>query len=54
MNEEVKYHTCKKNAKTINRAQLFSAKVDHNGGVTNQRNQNKHEENSEGGGFEVG
>jgi hypothetical protein len=54
MNEEVKYHTCNKNAKTINKAQLFSTKAKHNGGVTNKRNQNKHEENNEGGGFEVG
>ena len=54
MNEEVKDHICKKNAKTINRAQLFSTKAKHDWGITNRSNENKCEENSEGGGFEVG
>jgi hypothetical protein len=54
MNEEVKDHTCKKNAKKLTEHNYFSAKAEHNGGATNQSNQNKCEENSEGGGFEVG
>jgi hypothetical protein len=44
-------HTCKKNSRKLKSTTIFSPKAEHNGGATNQSNQNECEENSEGGGL---